>query len=116
MSPLFAGLMMALSPAAAPPAPDCEALDRHGIDDGVRIPGHLAIHRVIGEGRLQFYSAPDERCRMPGVFIIPKDEVIAYSEFGSYTRVMYLKKAGGDAIGWVRSERLHGTGTGISPE
>ena len=26
---------------------------------------------VIGAGRLQFYSAPDENCAMSGVFVIP---------------------------------------------
>jgi hypothetical protein len=34
---------------------------------------------VIGSGRLQFYSAPNLNCTMPGVFVIPKDQLIAYA-------------------------------------
>jgi hypothetical protein len=115
LPPLLLALSMALSPPPRQP-PDCGTLDRRGNDEGVRIPGHLAIHKVIGEGRLPFHSGPDARCAIPDVFIIPNDEVIAYVEYGGFTFVMYLKKDGGDASGWVRSERLRGTGTGISPE
>jgi hypothetical protein len=35
---------------------------------------------VIGVGRLQFYSPPNFRCPMGGVFVIPKDELIAYAQ------------------------------------
>jgi hypothetical protein len=35
---------------------------------------------VIGAGRLQFYSAPNAACAMPGVFVIPKDKLIAYAQ------------------------------------
>lgn len=118
MSVVIPGVLLVLSLAASPPAKlfDCGTVDRLGNDEGVRIPGHLAIYKVIGEGRLPFHSAPDARCAIPDVFIIPNDEVIAYVEYGGFTYVMYLKKGGGDASGWVRSERLRGTGTGISPE
>src|SRR5215468_8004544 len=34
---------------------------------------------VTGTGRLQFYSAPNAGCPMNGVFVIPKDELIAYA-------------------------------------
>src|SRR5262245_58797020 len=35
---------------------------------------------VIGTGRLQFYSAPSLSCAMPGVLVIPNDELIAYAQ------------------------------------
>jgi hypothetical protein len=35
---------------------------------------------VTGAGRLQFYSAPNQSCAMAGVFVIPKDELIAYAQ------------------------------------
>ena len=35
---------------------------------------------VVGSGRLQFYSAPSKDCAMPGVFVIPKDSLIAYAD------------------------------------
>jgi hypothetical protein len=68
---------------------------------------------VIGTGRLQFYSAPNANCAMAGVFIIPKDEVIAYARSDDgWSSVMYFNpKTGNDVQGWVRSSRLKATGT-----
>jgi hypothetical protein len=54
---------------------------------------------------------------MSGVFVVPKDRLIAYVEYGGYTAVMYINsKAGGEAQGWVQTTRLRATGEGISPE
>lgn len=68
---------------------------------------------VIGSGRLQFHSAPDSACPMKGVFIIPKDEVIAYAQTrDGWSSVMYLNpRTGNDVGGWVRSARLKTIGT-----
>jgi hypothetical protein len=68
---------------------------------------------VTGAGRLQFYSAPNANCAMVGVFIIPKDEVIAYARSDDgWSSVMYFNpKTGNDVQGWVRSSRLKTTGT-----
>ncbi len=72
---------------------------------------------VIGKGRLQFYSAPNERCRMDGIFVVPKDEVIAYAETADgWTNVMYVNpNTNRDVQGWVRSKRLKVKGT-IAPK
>jgi hypothetical protein len=68
---------------------------------------------VIGTGRLQFYSAPNFRCAIAGVFVIPGDELVAYAQTDDgWTSVMYLNpRNGNDVSGWVRSERLKVTGT-----
>jgi hypothetical protein len=68
---------------------------------------------VIGAGRLQFYSAPNRDCTLPGVFVIPKDELIAYAQSNDgWSSVMYLSPKTGSAVsGWVRSSRLKATGT-----
>jgi len=68
---------------------------------------------VTGTRRLQFYSAPDFRCPMPGVFVIPKDVLIAYAESADgWSSVMYLNPKTGESIfGWVRSDQLKATGT-----
>jgi len=68
---------------------------------------------VTGAGRLQFHSAPDSACSMKGVFIIPKDEVIAYAQTrDGWSSVMYLNpRTGNDVSGWVRSARLKTVGT-----
>ena len=68
---------------------------------------------VMGTGRLQFYSAPSHRCPMAGVFVIPRDELIAYAQTDDgWSSVMYRNPGTGDyVLGWVRSERLKETGT-----
>lgn len=68
---------------------------------------------VIGKGRLAFYSAPSRGCVMPGVFVIPKDELIAYAQSNDgWTSVMYVNPKTGEGVsGWVRSSRLKTTGT-----
>ncbi len=68
---------------------------------------------VVGAGRLQFYSVPDVRCRMDGIFVIPKDELVAYAQTDSgWSSVMYTNdKTGNSVSGWVRSDRLKATGT-----
>ena len=68
---------------------------------------------MIGTGRLQFYSAPSLRCPIDGVFVIPRDELIAYAETSDgWSSVMYTNPKTGDvASGWVRSARLKQTGT-----
>jgi hypothetical protein len=68
---------------------------------------------VTGTGRLQFYSAPNFSCRMDGVFVIPKDQLIAYAQTDDgWSSVMYINpRTGNDVSGWVRSERLKVTGT-----
>lgn len=68
---------------------------------------------VTGAGRLQFYSAPDRRCVMKGVFVIPNDELIAYAQSNDgWSSVMYANpKTGNTVSGWVKSARLRQTGT-----
>jgi hypothetical protein len=68
---------------------------------------------VVGAGRLQFYSAPNPNCAMAGVFVIPKDALIAYAQSNSgWSSVMYSNPRTGDSVmGWVRSSRLKATGT-----
>jgi hypothetical protein len=70
-------------------------------------------HVVTGQGRLQFYSAPNLRCAMNGIFVIPKDELVAYAQTDDgWSSVMYVNpRTGNDVSGWVRSDRLKATGT-----
>jgi hypothetical protein len=72
---------------------------------------------VIGVGRLQFYSAPNFRCPMDGVFVIPKDELIAYAQTNDgWSSVMYVyPRTGSNVSGWVRSVRLKETGA-VAPK
>ena len=67
---------------------------------------------VIGAGRLQFYSAPHLGCIMNRIFVIPKDELIAYAQSnGGWSSVTYSNPRTGDNVsGWVKSSRLKKTG------
>jgi hypothetical protein len=68
---------------------------------------------VIGDGRLQFYSAPKANCAMAGVFVVPRDELITYAQSNDgWSSVMYSNpKTGNHVSGWVGSSRLKQTGT-----
>jgi len=67
---------------------------------------------VIGAGRLQFFSAPDMRCAIKGVFIVPGDQVISYAQTArGWSSVMYSNPRTGNTVsGWVKSSRLKAVG------
>jgi len=50
-------------------ARDCQKLSDLASREGIFIPGDDAGRTVIGEGRLQFYSAPNYSSMMRGVFV-----------------------------------------------
>jgi hypothetical protein len=50
---------------------------------------------------------------MKGVFIVPNDEVQAYSDVEKFTEDWDSK--GNDVSGWALTSRLVETGTGIGP-
>jgi hypothetical protein len=72
------------------------------------------VYVVTGPGRLPFYSAPDARCVLSGVFVIAKDELVVYGlTDDGWASVAYFK--GTQPTGWVRSARLKSTGTAVGP-
>jgi hypothetical protein len=66
-------------------------------------------YAVVGAGGLPFYSAPDVRCPMPGVFVIPKDRLVVYviTDDG-WAQTTYF--GGVNPSGWVRFGRLKDMG------
>jgi hypothetical protein len=68
---------------------------------------------VMGPGQLPFYSAPSLNCPMKGIFVVPRDEVVAYAETkDGWSSVMYVNPRSGNQVsGWVRSARLKAKGT-----
>ncbi|WP_243771971.1 hypothetical protein [Burkholderia anthina] len=102
--------------AATPGAVDCDALNRRARAQGDYVTGSDAGRVVTGKGRLPFFSAPDDACRIDGLFIVEHDHVDARAEYGRFTSVTYLNpRTHGTADGWVRSARLKPDGTGIAP-
>ncbi|MET3218838.1 UNVERIFIED_ORG: hypothetical protein ABIC48_006643 [Burkholderia territorii] len=97
-------------------AVDCDALNRRAQAQGDYVMGSGAGRVVIGNGRLPFFSAPDDACRIDGLFIVEHDHVDARTEYGRFTSVVYLNsRTRGIAEGWVRTARLKPDGTGIAP-
>jgi hypothetical protein len=92
-------------------ADDCKEPVEGSKDAPIFSPPIAAV--VTGAGRLQFYSAPNLRCVMSGVFVIPKDALVAYARTSDgWSSVMYINpRTGNDVSGWVRSDRLKQTGT-----
>lgn len=63
--------------------------------------------RVAGSGRLQFLSAPDPGCAMPGVFVVPGDSLSTSLASGDYVYANYTNpKSGRKVQGWVPRVRL----------
>ncbi|WP_260435030.1 hypothetical protein [Burkholderia sp. Bp8992] len=114
-------LLHAVSACDAPAAPvhgavDCDALNRRAQGQGDDVMGSDAGRVVTGKGRLPFFSAPDDACRIDGLFIVEHDHVDARTEYGRFTSVVYLNPhTRGIAEGWVSTARLKPDGTGIAP-
>jgi hypothetical protein len=86
---------------------DCIQLSLTALEKGAVVPPSNSGQQVVGSGRLQFHAAPDANCRMQGVFILPGEPVEADREMAGYTAVWYRNpRTGGEATGWVRSNRL----------
>jgi hypothetical protein len=110
---MLAGLAAALIGIAALPAFADDCKEPEAGSEHVPIFSPPLADVVTGAGRLQFYSAPNERCAMSGVFVVPKDELVAYAETDDgWSSVMYMNTRTGNTVqGWVRSARLKQTGT-----
>lgn len=93
----------------------CSKLGETAEKEKVRIPAHMSGRKITGKGRAYFFTAPDERCRNRGVFVIAGDEVQAYADVPNFTWVTYWDARGNDVSGWMQNSRLQSTGTGIGP-
>jgi len=106
-------LICCLSTASA--NDECKKLDIKFTTDGTIFDNTDNIYKVGGEGRLQFYSAPDKECSIKGVFVVPGDKLYAYVEYGGYYSVMFIDRNGEQVTGWVEKTRLIDTHTGVGP-
>ncbi|MCO1462302.1 hypothetical protein L0Y93_11960 [Burkholderia multivorans] len=94
----------------------CDDHNNRTSETAVRILHSESKMTVIGNGRLQFYSAPDLSCKIPGVFILPGEPVVAEKSDRGFTFVAYRSaKKDGPVLGWVRSDRLKHNGPGATP-
>lgn len=68
-------------------------------------------YEVAGTGRLYFHSAPNPKCVVKGVFVIPGNQLIAREEFKDWTLVEFFTEKSESVVGWVITRRLKFTGT-----
>ncbi len=94
---------------------NCDHALKRAESDQIRI-SPASSFKVLGEGRLYFHSAPSENCRINSTFVIPGDDLVAYTEYNGWYSVSYINpKTGKDYDGWVDSKRLKLVGT-IAPK
>jgi hypothetical protein len=87
------------------PPPNCAAIAataRTHVGDSAP-----TMRMVVGYGRLQFFSAPDERCAAPGVFVVPGDSLAAKAQLNAFAFAEYTNpRTHVRVAGWVHSDRL----------
>ena len=65
--------------------------------------------KVVGQGRLYFYSAPFPECKT-AIFIIPNDYGYTQALHEGWASITYFSQQAGDVIsGWVEAKRLEMT-------
>ncbi|HEM8137525.1 TPA: hypothetical protein U2M34_000375 [Providencia rettgeri] len=83
--------------------------------EGAIINSFKSGYKVIGNGRAHFYYSPNVNCKEKNLFLIKDDLVNASIVYDDFTSIMYLNKNGQVIDGWIKSNRLTPTGTGIGP-
>lgn len=96
--------LLPTEPAAPPPPASLLAMQPAAAQGLPR-----AVRRTQGQGRVQFYATPNVATPLRGVFILPGESVVAVRQVPRFTAVHYVNpRTGGQAWGWVLSERLGG--------
>jgi len=117
---IFLTLLLSLSvchPFAAygESADVCLSVFEQAEQEQASIAGHLSARGVAGAGRVYFHAAPDRRCQLKNVFVIPGDRLEAYAEFGEFTSVIYWNAtADAGTAGWVLTSRLKEIDTAVA--
>lgn len=93
----------------------CDDLNKHASTLATDMPHSERGMVVVGNGRLQFYSAPDYACKMRGVFILSGETVGAYVSYHGFTSVAYRNSKAASVRGWVRSDRLRHNSLAVAP-
>jgi len=104
---LFAFLAFNALHVHAEPADVCVAVFEEAEQEQASIAAETAGRGVVGTGRVYFHTAPDKRCQLKNVFVVPGDRLEAYAVYGDFTNVIYWNSAtGAGTAGWVLSSRL----------
>lgn len=93
----------------------CQKFDSISDKEKVLIDSSQSGYKVIGKGKAYFYTSPDFNCKINKLFLIEGDLANAYFDYSDFTFIMYLDKKGKTIEGWIESNQLTPTGTGIGP-
>ncbi|EJF7710985.1 hypothetical protein M8697_001188 [Providencia rettgeri] len=92
----------------------CQKSELMSEQEGAIIDSSKSGYKVVGNGRAYFYYSPNINCKEK-IFLIKDDLVNASTVYDDFTSIMYLDKKGQVIEGWLESNRLTPTGTGIGP-
>jgi hypothetical protein len=62
--------------------------------------------KVIGIGKVSFYNAPNNQCKMKGVFVIKGNYLTVYKSYKGWVMAMYVAKNGEDFTGWLPESKV----------
>ncbi|MFA6179327.1 MAG: hypothetical protein WC696_06935 [Candidatus Methylopumilus sp.] len=62
--------------------------------------------KVIGGGKVGFYSSPNAECKIKGVFVVKGNYLPVYKSYKGWVNVMYVAKDGEDFIGWLPENKV----------
>lgn len=94
----------------------CSDINKIAAKRQEKTPSDNSGYVIKNAGRTYFYSAPDERCKIKELFIVQGDLVNVYADYNGFSSIMYFKKNGVPVTGWVHSDTLKPTRTGIGPK
>lgn len=116
MNKIFLLFILIFSPLFSIANTYCDNLNEKRELEQEIIPSDKSGYKVIANGHLFFFSAPDVKCKMKDIFIIKNDLVDAYKIDGDFIFVMYFTKDNRTVEGWVKAEGLTPIGIGIGPQ
>lgn len=92
----------------------CNELNNIATEKGVQIPSEKSGYKV-NVGRSYFYTAPNDKCKNKKLFVVNGDLINSYLNYNGFSSVIYFKKNGESVSGWVHTDSITPTGTGIGP-
>jgi hypothetical protein len=73
----------------------------------LRVKQSDASRRAVGEGHIQFFTAPSEACAIKGIFVVAGDSLTVSLRYRDFAFATYTNlKTGKTAEGWVRDNRV----------
>jgi hypothetical protein len=94
----------------------CQEINQRAQRLQAKISGDQSGMLVVGQTQVPIYDAPDSRCKSKEQQLSPGMRVDTFAEIDGFLGILYIEKESAkEIIGWVKSDRLERTGTGIAP-